>query len=193
AYDEARHYLEDSVVMNMEHGNRRALARAILFLGDVALAQKDYAAARRYYQDSLAIYREFDHRLGVSLTLGGLGDVGVALGEIESARKNFHEAYTMAQIIRDTPLQLWLLTGIASLLAREKDEEHAAELLGMVLNHYATTQETRDKAEIILAHLGEAVHTPALEAALERGKGMANNRNQQRVSPEENRWLPLVT
>ncbi len=192
-YDEARRYLEDSVVMNMENGNRRALARAILFLGDVALAQKDYTGARRFYQDSLAIYREFDHRLGVSLTLGGLGDVGVALGEIEAARQNFHEAYTMAQVIRDTPLQLWLLTGIASLLAREKEEERAAELLGMVLNHYATTQETRDKAETILAGLGEAVHTPALSAALERGKGMANHRNQQRISPEENRWLPLVT
>jgi hypothetical protein len=129
----------------------------------------------------------------VSLTLGGLGDVSVALGEIESAREYFHEAYTMAQVIRDTPLQLWILTGIASLLAREKEDERAAELLGMVLNHYATTQETRDKAETLLNGLGEAVHTSALNAALERGKGMANHRNQQRLSPEENRWLPLVT
>ncbi|MBI1281580.1 MAG: tetratricopeptide repeat protein [Anaerolineaceae bacterium] len=192
-FDEARNYLEDSIVMNMEHGNRRALARAILFLGDVALAQKDYTAARRSYQDSLAIYREFDHRLGVSLTLGGLGDVAVALGDIEGARQYFHEAYTMAQVIRDTPLQLWILTGIASLLAREKEDERAAELLGMVLNHYATTQETRDKAETVLSGLGEAVHNAVLSAALERGKGMANNRHQQRVSPEENRWLPLVT
>lgn len=192
-YDEARHFLEDSVVMNMEHGNRRALARAILFLGDVALAQNDFTAANRYYQDSLAIYREFDHRLGTSLTLGGLGDVSVALGEVESARKYFHEAYTLAQVIRDTPLLLWLLTGIAGLLAREKEDERAAELLGMVLNHYATTQEARDKAEVILAGLGEAGHTPALNAALERGKGMAKNKHPQRISPEENRWLPLVT
>ncbi len=71
--------------------------------------------------------------------------------------------------------------------------ERAAELLGMVLNHYATTQEARDKAEVILAGLGEAGHTPALNAALERGKGMAKNKHPQRISPEENRWLPLVT
>jgi tetratricopeptide (TPR) repeat protein len=179
--------------MNMEHGNRRALARAILFLGDVALAQEDYTSARRSYQDSLSIYREFDHRLGTSLTLGGLGDVAVALGDIEGARQNFHEAYTMAQMIRDTPLQLWLLTGIASLLARENEEERAAELLGMVLNHYATTQEARDKAETILNRMGTTIHNSAINAALERGKHMANHRNQQRVSPEENRWLPLVT
>jgi hypothetical protein len=165
----------------------------MLFLGDVELSQKEYTAARRSYQDSLAIYREFDHRLGVSLTLGGLGDVAVALGEIEPAREYFHDAYTMAQVIRDTPLQLWILTGITSLLAREKEEERAAELLGMILNHHATTQETRDKAETILNSLGEAVHTSALEAALERGKDMVNHKTQQRVSPEENRWLPLVT
>ncbi len=191
-YDEARHYLEDSVVMNMEHGNRRALARAILFLGDVAFAQNDCTAARRYYQDSLAIYREFDHRLGISLTLGGLGDVGVALGDIDSARHQFHEAYTMAQVIRDTPLQLWLLTGIAGLLARQGEGERAAELLGMVLNDNAATQETRDKAETIIVALGDAVHSPAVVAALERGKNMAGQK-KQRVSPEENRWLPLVT
>ncbi len=191
-YDEARRFLEDSVVMNMEHGNRRALARAILFLGDVALAQQDYDAARRYYQDSLAIYREFEHRLGISLTLGGLGDVGVAMGDIETARQHFHEAYMMAQVIRDTPLQLWLLTGISGLLSREGERERAAELLGMVLNDSATTQETRDKADAILIALGDAVHTPLVAAALERGKNMADQK-KQRVSPEENRWLPLVT
>jgi class 3 adenylate cyclase/tetratricopeptide (TPR) repeat protein len=191
-YDEARRFLEDSVVMNMEHGNRRALARAILFLGDVALSQKDYTEARRYYQDSLAIYREFEHRLGISLTLGGLGDVFVAQGDIETARQYFHEGYMMAQVIRDTPLQLWLLTGIASLLAREGERERSAELLGMVLNDTATTQETRDKAQVILSELGDAVHTPPIAAALERGKNMADQK-KQRVSPEENRWLPLVT
>ncbi|MBN8619358.1 MAG: tetratricopeptide repeat protein [Anaerolineae bacterium] len=190
-YAEARNFLEDSIVINMETGNRRALARAIYFLGDVALAQHDYDDARRCYSDALAIYREFDQRLGISLTLGGLGDVAAATHDYEIARQHFHAAHQTAQSIRDVPLTLWILTGIAGLLVREGEDERAVELLGMILNHYATPQEARDKALRILADLH--LDSPTLTAALARGKGLVATSGSRRLNFEDNRWFTVIT
>ncbi|MEZ4671804.1 MAG: tetratricopeptide repeat protein [Anaerolineae bacterium] len=190
-YDEARKYLEDSIVINMESGNRRALARAMLFLGDVALGQKDLTDAKRHYTDALAVYREFDQRVGTSMSLGGLGDVAIRFGDTKTARQHYYEAHNTAQAIRDVPLTLWILSGIAALLAKEGEQERAAELLGMILNHYAAPQESRDRAATVLEEMGASA--ALVTAALERGKGIASTAEHQRLNLDENRWYTLVT
>ena len=105
--------------------------------------------------------------------LGGLGEVFTAQERYEEARQHFHEAFTMASSLHDTPLTLWVLTGIAALLAKEGEKGRSVELLGLVLNHYATPQEARDKAAAVLNDLQADLSDPVLAEALERGKGMA--------------------
>lgn len=190
---QAQRYLEDSVVLNMESGSRRGLARAIYSLGDVALALGQYDSARQHYIDAHAIYREFGQPLGKSLTLGGLGDVAALTGDMETARQTFYEAYNIASSVRDTPLMLWILTGVAGLLAREGQQERSLELLGLVLNHMASPQEAQDKARRILDEMSGDLTAPGLAAALERGRGMADGLKIRRLTLDEERWRTLVT
>lgn len=189
-YDEARQFLEDSVVMNMDSGNRRGIARGLYFLGDAAAAMKQYDEAQRYYQDSLDIYREFDNRGGIVLSLGGLGDIYAATGSYDTARNLLHEGFTLASAIRDTPLTLWILTGIANVLTQEGERERALEMLGLVLNHPATPQEARSKANALLGDL--RVKAVDDTAALERGKALAAAGEKKRLTVDEGRWLTLL-
>jgi hypothetical protein len=64
-------------------------------------------------------------------------------------------------------------------------------LLGMVLNHYAAPQEARDRAATVLEEMGASASL--LKAALERGKGIADTAEHQRLNLDDNRWLTVVT
>jgi hypothetical protein len=104
------------------------------------------------------------------------------------AREYFFEAFTTASTIRDTPLTLWVLTGIASLLAKTGEQERAVEMLGLVLDHCATPQEARDRAQRILATLDLSEY--ALDQAFERGKTMdGTETTRQLFRVAENKWL----
>jgi class 3 adenylate cyclase/tetratricopeptide (TPR) repeat protein len=192
-YAEAQKFLTESLDLNIETGNRKGVARAYLYLGQVALGLGDTENAEQSFTDGLAINREFDNRTGIVTTLGGLGEVYTVQGRYETARQHFHEAFTVASSLHDTPLTLWVLTGIAVLLAREGEKERSVELLGLVLNHYATPQEARDKATAVLNDLQADLTDPLLTEALERGKGMALDALEaarRRLGMDEGqRWL----
>ncbi len=190
---EAHQYLEDSIVHTMQSGNQRLLARSMYYLGDVTFAENNLDAARKHYADALCTYREYDNKLGMALTLGGLGDVAATRGDYGSARQYFAEAFSIASAIRDTPLTLWILTGIAGLLAKENEKERSIELLGMVLNHYGSPQEARDKASAILTDLQVDLSSPFLAAALERGRTLAEGADRRRLTLGDDHWLRLLT
>lgn len=191
-YEEARQFLEDSIVLNMDSGNRRGIARAVYYLGDIALTLRNYEDARRRYNDALLIYREFDHRTGIILALGGLGDVEAAAVSYAAARRLFHEAFTLASDVRDTPLTLWILAGIAALLALEGEDERSLELLGLIFSHPATSQEARDKAKGVLVDLRARLPAEQYNAALERGKTLVPITDQHPLESDASRWLAML-
>lgn len=172
--EEARKLLEEALVINMELANRREVARSLYFLGDAAMMSGTYEEARRFYQDSLAIYREFDSRGGMVLALGGLGHVALYEEDYPAARQHFHEAFTLASKNHDTPLSLWVLSGIAIVLAREGEKERSLELLALVVNHFATPQEARERAAAAITSL-QNDSPDGMEEALERGRIIARN------------------
>ncbi len=189
----AQEFLEESLKINTEVGNRTGLARTQLYLGQTALGEGRLKDAHESFSEALAIYREFDNRTGIVTTVGGLGEVAAAQGEYDDARQLFHEGFSMASALHDTPLTLWALAGIAGLLAKEGEKERSVELLGLVLDHYATPQEARDKAAVVLHELNADLSDPTLAEALERGKGMALDALEaarRRTGMDENqRWL----
>jgi len=192
-FTEARQFLTESLGINTETGNRKGLARTYLYLGQVALGLLQYDEAEKSFHESLTIYQEFDQRTGIVTALGGLGMVFTAREQYAEARQHFHEAFTMASALHDTPLTLWVLAGIAALLAKEGEKGRSVELLGLVLNHYATPQEARDKAAAVLTELEADLSDPGLAEALERGKGMALDALEaarRRLGMDEGqRWL----
>jgi tetratricopeptide (TPR) repeat protein len=154
---------------------------------------ENYEEAQKSFTEALVIYREFDNRTGIVMTLVGLGDVCTANGGYEDARQHFHEAFTVASALHDTPLTLWVLAGIAAMLAKEGEKGRSVELVGLVLDHYATPQEARDRAKALLKELQADLSDPLLAEALERGKGMALDALEaarRRLGMDEGqRWL----
>jgi hypothetical protein len=68
------------------------------------------------------------------------------------------------------PFALDALAGLASLQTKQGDREHALELLFMVLNHSASSQETKDCADHLRAEL-EAQLTPIQIEAIQAHAG----------------------
>ena len=192
-YTEAQQFLTESLDINTETGNRKGLARTHLYLGQTALGMGNYDEAEQSFTEGLSIYREFDNRTGIVMTLVGLGDIYTTRGAYTEARQHFHEAFTMASALHDTPLTLWVLAGIAAMLAKEGEKGRSVELLGLVLHHYATPQEARDRATALLTELQADLSDPVLADALERGKGMALDALEaarRRLGMDEGqRWL----
>lgn len=184
---EARKLLEESVILNMNMGNQRGVARGLYLMGGVTLTQGQTKEARKFFTDSLAIEREFDHQSGITLGLSGLGDTALAEGDVSAAQAAFSEAYTQAAEIRDTPLTLWVLAGLAGALAEAGEDARSSELLGLVLHHHASPQEARDRAATIQANVLPL--NAATTAAFARGQAMAQNAPRGQVGLENGHWL----
>lgn len=159
-YLAARQYLQESLAIQQEIGNRRGLAGALNNLGHVLYLLGEYAEARVLLQESLAIRRELGFRRGIAISLNHLGDVTLALGDIAASKQSFYEALKtaldlskMPSGVRATPLALESLVGLATCLTEEGKSKPAFELLRFPLYHAASGQETRDKAQHLLAQL----------------------------------------
>ncbi len=189
-YEAARQYLDEGLRLNRASGNRKGIALSLDNLGDVALALGAYEEARQRYLSSLEIYREYDDRAGIVISLSGLGDVAAALEDYDAAREHFYEAFNLASTIRDTPLTLWILTGIAALLSKTGEAERAAELIGLILDHYATPREARDRAQAVLAGLRSSQALPVVDDALQRGRALDGAETTRELYlMAEKRWI----
>ena len=126
----------------------------------------------RYIQEALAIQRELDLRFATANNLNNLGHVHAGLGEDDVAWEYLCEALPELLAIGAIVVVLEALVGVALLQAKAGRYVQAAELLGLVMNHPALDEETKQYADPVLATLREAFPADQLEAALERGKSL---------------------
>lgn len=84
-----------------------------------------------------------------------LGQVLVASGEQrhEEAIQRFQQALELATAYQMAPIALDVCVGVAQLLAQAEDVERAFELLALAEQHEASTFETKEKAQQLLAEL----------------------------------------
>jgi hypothetical protein len=104
------------------------------------------------------------------MALGGLGAVSSSLGDLRQSRQHFRAALEAAAQARNISVPVDILASIAQLLARMGQHERAVELAGFALHHHASTRQTRDKAERLLADLRSQIAPGAIAAAQARLK-----------------------
>ena len=88
-----------------------------------------------------------------------------ALGDEVEAERNWRESLRIANETRAAWVALEALVGIASVQAKRGECEQALELLLIVLNHPASMQETKDRAEISRAELEPRLTPQQIQAA----------------------------
>ena len=126
--------------------------------------------AKQYSQASLSTAREIGHRHGVISTLSNLGHLYILLGGHVPAWGCLCQSLSESTAVGVAPLTLDALVGVARLRAETGQENSAAELLGMILNHPAVAVDITQVAETVLAGLCDVLPAEQLEAAMERGK-----------------------
>jgi tetratricopeptide (TPR) repeat protein len=152
------------------------IALSLNSLGRLAYDRGQYRQAEKYQRDSLAIWQELGNQAKVASAMGDLGYVLCALTRTrhQEAEQQFQQALSIAIKLDVRPVTLYILTGLAMLLAEsgagDAEQERAVELLALVLHHPASEQETKDKANRLLDELKSSLPSEMVTAAQERGQ-----------------------
>lgn len=152
-YDQAREYYQKSYHIKETFSEQGGMAFALNCMARIAWLQADYAEAKRLFQQGHDLYQKVNDPGGLATSMLGLGDTALAQDDHTKAHADFCQALEIAVNIHWTPLILALLTAVSDLLQRQGNEEQAAELLSLVLNHPAAEPPTRARAQSLIRRL----------------------------------------
>ena len=124
------------------------------------------------FQESIAIDRAIGRRKGLAKTLACLGRVALSQGNQAEAQLHLAEALQVTTEIRFFVHQLFVLAGIALLLAEQGEKERALELYA-VASRYPYVANSRWFEEVFgrwLAVIAATLPPEVVAAARERGQ-----------------------
>ncbi len=101
AYAIPRAYLEQSVALATEAGDRQLLADALYQLGNVLNFERDYAGAAARFEESLAAAREAGYTWGIANALARLGSSHVGQGDMVLRRARREESLALRRQLGD--------------------------------------------------------------------------------------------
>jgi tetratricopeptide (TPR) repeat protein len=149
---EAEVILQEGLALAQEIGYRAGIGHALDGLGRIAqMTSPD--KARTLFAASYRVYKETGDLRNMARVLNHQGYNSLARGDDVDAQNSF---MAVLRLIREggfIPFALDALVGLASLQAKQNDMEHAFGLLLIVLNHPASWQETKDRAETLCTEL----------------------------------------
>jgi tetratricopeptide (TPR) repeat protein len=169
-YDEARAALEENVALNSSIGFGWGLGTAYRGLGIVAQAQGEHLQAVDMFRKSLDTLTELGARQDAARVLTEMSHSFLVLGNDAEAAHILHEAVRITTETQGTFVTLAALAGIAALLAKRGKTERALELLLIVLEHPASVQDTRNRAEQLRNELEAQLTKQQVEAAEARAQ-----------------------
>jgi len=159
-YDEARAALEEGIELSISVGDRWVLGFAYRGLGIIAQAQSEHTKAVEMFRKGLDIFIELGARQEKARVLADMSRSILALGDEVEAEGGWRESLRIAMETRGIFIALEALVGLADLQAKHSDNEHALEILLIVMNHPVITHATRKRAAQLRAEL-EIRLTPA--------------------------------
>lgn len=147
-FDQARQLLDESLQISCQHNDRWGVANAFSYLGQIALKREpaDFEAAHYFLTESAKIFRELGARWVLVSVLNNLGQVATCQGRFRPARRAYLEALDIGVTDPVLPAALEALEGLAEIFMQQGAECQAAELLSLVMDHPASSQQARDKA-----------------------------------------------
>jgi len=174
-FDEARAALEESVAINKSVGDRWGLASALRGLGLIEQEQGMYEESIKVFQQSQSILANLGARWDEARVLTDIGRSVLALGDLTRAEETYRKAIWIASEVKGIPLILESILGVAQVRVKQANPEDAYEMLLVVLNHPATHQETRDRAQ----GLQEILATQLTPAQFESIQSSVENKSFQ--------------
>jgi predicted ATPase/DNA-binding XRE family transcriptional regulator len=146
-FDEARAALEESMTINESVGDRWGLASALRGLGLIEQEQGRHEESIKAFQQSQSILANLGARWDEARVVTDIGRSLLVLGNLTRAEKTYRKAIWIASEVKGIPLILESILGVAQVRVKQGNPEDAYKMLLVVLNHPATHQETRDRAQ----------------------------------------------
>ena len=132
----------------------------------------DYAQAMQHALAGFEGFERANHRWGMTAALCRLGFAAAALGRFDEADAHLRRALELAREMQATSLLLHALSGVGVLLAREGQDQAAAELLFYSLGHEAMPATYRHVAEPTLDELQAKLDPEELASARQAAAGL---------------------
>lgn len=157
---EAIRLYQAGLELRREIGERLGMAYSFNNLGHVAYAQGDYVKAQRLFQQGLDLRLERGERRLLATSHLSLGLVAIELGQYAEAEEQLQAALRSAAAMQIVPQVLEILSGVAALWLRtdRTDSTLLQEVFTLVIEHSATPQEVREKAQHLQAEW--LIHQP---------------------------------
>ena len=164
-YREAEKLLREGLELARENGYHVAMSLALVALGKVAYAEGRYEEAQPFFSESARLFKEIGDTHRLSRTLYHQGLNSMALGNASGAQNDFCTALSMAYEGGFTPSTLNALTGLVFSDLQQKVSQENLELVLYILQHPASTQETKKLAAQLQAELESKLPPEQVEAA----------------------------
>jgi len=167
-YDEARHWLDQSIPILRSLSAPAETALALNYLGNVIYRLGDYAMTARLYEESLALYVELENIWGRESVTNNLGNTFVRLGNYEKAHELYEESLLLACQAGNRPGIARVLNNLANLAGLRGEHDVAEQYLRECLVAF---EELNDRMGIAstLQNMGEvAVNRKEYDLARER-------------------------
>lgn len=113
----------------------------------------DHAEAIRLYSQSLSLFHEIEDQHGEIYTLHDMGITSLKAGQLDRSREYFIEALTKANQIGSQKMQLYILSGLAGIYARNRQPAYANDLCQLVLLHPDSNADSKRHASEVLKEI----------------------------------------
>lgn len=166
--DEAIRTLERASGLARQIGNRNLSGNVNGNLGRLTYNQGNYVAAKTHFEEAVRAFSEVSSLYGEALASYYLGFIALREGNLDAARQRLKRSLELSQQIGAATALLIGLIGVADLHHHQGDDPRAAELIGLIRAHPASSADADIERESthVLSHL----KLTDLDAALERGK-----------------------
>jgi len=163
-YGNAKKYLQEANNLIHLHpmAKWRFETRILLGLGEISLAEGDYAQALRFGEDSLAISEKAGAKKYISKSLKLKAEILTKMGKTEEAIELMQNALKFAQEVGNPPL-LWQTHYSLGLLLEkqgnlQKANEHHAEAIALIEETASKLKDASLKNSLLTAPQTKAIH-----------------------------------
>jgi non-specific serine/threonine protein kinase len=153
----ARPWLEESLALLRQLGDKKSLGFVLNELGLVAVHRGELVRAAEHLEESVALRREVGDGRGLAFSLANLGNVARRQGDNHKARALFEQALALGREHGDRQGMGQALVALAEIERQHGDLERAGQLLEESLGLSRELGDTRGTA-FALGYLGRVTH-----------------------------------
>jgi predicted ATPase/transcriptional regulator with XRE-family HTH domain len=152
-YAEARAFLQESLTLVTPVDDPWSAGTAYGNLGIVELAEGNAGEAQMFLQKSVSLFSDLGMKGDIALYLTYLGEASAVRGAVKEAEAHLIDAIRLAKEAQALPTLLGAMVRLAQIHADRGDVARAYAWARQVANHPASWQESKRRAERLVAEL----------------------------------------